>query len=184
MEDLLAMNDTARRADHQRKHRGPVRAGFSMSQYRDTKVEDSEVTALQRELEEVPNESKIWKWMAFRHSAQLYWAQNQGYHHHFTNFAGAAVCTCGLEIGGDELLPLFYPNDDLDLQPLQLVAGHRNLPSCEGVTVALIVKLCFDRGLGENLWTAYCQVCGKSVLDLTIANAVTFVEGHNQSCQM
>jgi len=30
VEDLLAMKDTARRADHQRKHRGPVRAGFVM----------------------------------------------------------------------------------------------------------------------------------------------------------
>ena len=35
MEDLLAMNDTARSADLQRKHRGPVRTDLAMNKVND-----------------------------------------------------------------------------------------------------------------------------------------------------
>jgi hypothetical protein len=155
-----------------------------MSQYRDNKVEESEVTALRKELKDAPVERKLGRWGAYRHSAQLYREQHQAYHHHYANYAEVAICTCGLEIGGDELLPLFYPNDDLDLQPMQLVAGHRNLPSCEGVTVALIVRFRFVPELNDYLWTAFCQVCGKSVFELPHGEALEFVDRHNQSCQM
>jgi len=154
-----------------------------MSQYRDNKVEESEVIELLQELEDAPVERKIGRWGAYRHYAQLYREQIQGYHHHYETFDGMAVCTCGLEIGGDELLPLFYPNDDLELEPMQLVAGHRNLPSCKGVTVALIVRFRFVPDLNDYLWTAFCQVCGISVAELPHEEATAFVEGHNQSCQ-
>jgi hypothetical protein len=88
-----------------------------------------------------------------------------------------------LEIGGDELLPLFYPSDDLHLEPMQMVAGHRNLPSCEGETVALIVGFRFDWVINDYLWTAYCQICGKSVVEVANAAAKEFVADHNRTCQ-
>jgi hypothetical protein len=154
-----------------------------MSQYRDNKVSESEVVELRQELEDAPVERKIGRWGAYRDYAQLYREQNQGYHLHYLSVAGAAICTCGLEISGDELLPLHYPNEDLSLQPMQMVAGHRNLPSCEGETVALIVRFRFDWELNDYLWTAYCQVCGKSVVELPNAAAKEFVAEHNRSCQ-
>ena len=154
-----------------------------MSQYRDNKVEEVEVKVLRQELEDAPVERKIGRWGAYRHSAQLYREQNQGYHHHYSNDAAGPICTCGLQLVGDDLVPLLYPNEDLKLQPLQMVAGHRNLPSCEGVTVALIVNFRFDWEIGDYLWTAYCQVCGKSVVEIRNDEAKAFVEGHNQSCQ-
>lgn len=153
-----------------------------MSQYRDNKVEKSEVDALRQELKYASDERRYGRWGAYRHSRQLYREQNQGYHKHYMNFDGAAVCTCGLEVSGDELLPLYYPNDDLDLEPMALIAGHRNLPSCEGITVALIAKFRFDEGLNAYLWTAYCQVCGKSVVEVSNEDAKSFVEMHNQTC--
>jgi len=155
-----------------------------MSQYRDNKVSKSQVLKLRQELEDAPVERKIGRWGAYRHHSQLYREQNQGYHFHYLSSTGTVICTCGLEIGGDELLPLFYPNETLNLEPLQMVAGHRNLPSCEGVTVALIVRFRFAPDLNDYLWTAYCQVCGKSVVELPHGEALEFVDRHNQSCQM
>ena len=177
------MIDTARRADHQRKLRGPVRAGLAMHKYRDNKVEEAEVKVLRQELEDAPVERKIGRWGAYRHSAQLRREQNQGYHWHYLSSSGVMVCTCGLEVSKDEVLELHHPEVNLKLQPLQMVAGHRNLPSCEGVTVALIVNFRFDWEIGDYLWTAYCQVCGKSVVEIRNDEAKAFVEGHNQSCQ-
>ena len=175
------MKDTARRADllKLRSSKGLI----AMSQYRDNKVSQDQVRALRKDLDDAPVERKIGRWGAYRHSSTLYRHQNQGYHHHYLNFDGVPVCTCGLQIVGDELVALHYPNENLDLQPLQMVEGHRNLPECEGVTVALIVKFRFDWGLNDYLWTAYCQVCGTSVVEVTNAAAKEFVAEHNQSCQ-
>jgi len=154
-----------------------------MSQYRDNKVSESEVFKLRQELEDAPVERKIGRWGAYRHHAQLHREQNQGYHFRYLSTGATVICTCGLEIGGDEFLPLFYPNDNLRLEPMQMVAGHRNLPSCEGETVALIVGFRFDWGIHDYLWTAYCQVCGKSIVELVNAAAKEFVADHNRTCQ-
>lgn len=154
-----------------------------MHKYQDNKVEEAEVEELHQELEDAPNERKIGRWGAYRHYAQLLREQNQGYHHHYTNETDGPICTCGFQLVGDDLIPLHYPNEDLQLEPMQLVGGHRNLPSCEGVTVALIVKFRFDWGIGDYLWTAYCQVCGKSEVEIRDDAAKAFVEDHNKSCQ-
>ena len=61
---------------------------------------------------------------------------------------------------GDELLPLHYPNADLNLDPFLLIEGHRNMPACEGLSVALIVRFVFVEAINEYLWTAFCQGCG------------------------
>ena len=154
-----------------------------MSKYRNNKVEESEVIALRQELKDAPAERKMGRWGAYRHSAQLFREQNQGYHFHYLSSSKVMVCTCGLALEGDELLALHYPNEDLNLQPMQMVAGHRNLPSCEGLTVALIVSFRFEESVNDYLWTAYCQVCGKSVVELSNVDAKAFVESHNNTCQ-
>ena len=154
-----------------------------MAKYRNNKVTPDQVIALRQELEAAPTNRKIGRWGAYRHSAQLYRNQNQGYHHHYLNVDDAPVCTCGLQIIGDDLVALHYPDEDLDLQPLQMVAGHRRLPECKGVSVALIVKFRFEGSINDYLWTAYCQVCGKSLVEVPNPQAKEFVEEHNESCQ-
>ena len=83
----------------------------------------------------------------------------------------------------DEFLVLNYPNEDLKLEPLVLVSGHRNLPSCEGETVALIVAFVFEKALNDYLWTAFCQRCGVVLRKVRDTEAKAFVEAHNETCK-
>jgi hypothetical protein len=123
-------------------------------------------------------------WRMFLHYAQLRREQQQGYHFQYLTNQDGVVCTCGLVIGGgDELLPLFYPNEDLGLEPMQMLGGHRKLPEYEGTSVALIVNYRYVMEVNDYVWTAYCQVCGKFVRKVRQVEATSFVEGHNSTCQ-
>jgi len=153
-----------------------------MPKYDDNKVTNAEVASLKRRVSSAPREAKLGRWYAARHSSSLQRDQNSGYHWQYLKGEGNLHCTCGLVIYGDELLPLHYPNADLNLHPLPLIAGHRNLPSCEGETVALIVRYTPIDKVGNWVWTAFCQVCGDHVKDVPLADAKEFVSGHNQSC--
>ena len=82
-----------------------------------------------------------------------------------------------------EFFALHHPEKDLDLDPLMLISGHRNLPSCEGETVALIVQFVYAKEIDNYLWDAFCQVCGKVVSGVVLPEAHAFVEGHNHSCK-
>ena len=154
-----------------------------MPEHDDNKVTDAEVKRLKRQVYSAPREAKLGRFYAARHSSSLQRDQNNGYHWMYLKGEGKCHCTCGLVISGDELLPLHYPNSDLNLHPLQLIAGHRNLPSCEGESVALIVRYTPIDKVGNWLWTAFCQVCGKHVQHVPLTEAKEFVVGHNQSCE-
>ena len=153
-------------------------------EYEDNRVSDREVAKRKRELQAAPSERKVGRWYALRHYSQLQREQNQGYHHGYLRGEGGLHCTCGLVIKeSDEFLVLNYPNEDLKLEPLVLVSGHRNLPSCEGETVALIVGFVFEKALNDYLWTAFCQTCGVVLRKARDTEAKAFVEAHNETCK-
>ena len=153
-------------------------------EYEDNRVTDAEVAKRRRDLSKAPSERKVGRWYALRHYSQLQREQNQGYHHGYLRGEGSLHCTCGLVIKeSDEFLVLNYPNEELKLEPLVLVSGHRNLPSCEGETVALIVAFVFEKALNDYLWTAFCQRCGVVLRKVRDTEAKAFVEAHNETCK-
>ena len=154
------------------------------NEYEDNRVTDAEVAKRRRDLSKAPSERKVGRWYALRHYSQLQREQNQGYHHGYLRGERGLHCTCGLVIKeSDEFLVLNYPNEDLKLEPLVLVSGHRNLPSCEGETVALIVGFVFEKALNDYLWTAFCQTCGLVLRKARDTEAKAFVEVHNETCK-
>ena len=154
------------------------------NEYEDNRVTDAEIAKRRRDLGKAPSERKVGRWYALRHYSQLQREQDQGYHHGYLRGEGGLHCTCGLVIQeSDEFMVLHYPNEHLKLDPLVMVSGHRNLPSCDGETVALIVDFVFDKSINDYLWTAFCQVCGEVLKKARDTEASSFVEGHNSTCQ-
>ena len=83
------------------------------------------------------------KFFSARAAAVLRRDQEAGYHWGHLVGEGKIHCTCAfiLDTNDNEtLLAMAYPEVDLDVKPLVYIIGHRNLPSCKGITMALIVE--------------------------------------------
>jgi len=63
------------------------------------------------------------------------------------------------------------------------VRGHKNLPSGQGETVALIVDFLFDDQVKDYLWDVFCQECGQFEVKQFLLDARTFVKEHNSRCK-
>ncbi|CAN2242755.1 hypothetical protein MCEMZLE12_01045 [actinobacterium SCGC AAA044-D11] len=191
MEDLLAMKDTARRADL--LYVRSIKGWFVMSgiekQYVSVSVSEELLVRLKRDQDKAVGMAKYGRFKAWLHYANLQSWQNQGLHFRYVNNEGKEHwCTCGLivPIGSDGDVKGL---DDLELDDVHVAFGHRKLPSLKGITKALIYDSTWVEGSkdrhfnhGTYYYSAMCQVCLKHVKDLPGVDADAFVAAH-ENCE-
>jgi hypothetical protein len=156
------------------------------NEYVDNRVTQADIKSRERAIQRAPKNQKLGRWYAYRHYAQLDYEQGQGFHHRYlVGHVDERVkehCTCGLIIDQSEEQLLAQPRVDLQLELVQLVRGHRNLPSCKGSTLALIVRQRWIEETDERKWTAYCQECSEVIHEVPLTLAQNFVKEHNANC--
>jgi hypothetical protein len=118
--------------------------------------------------------------------------QKQGLHILYTSGPGTQHCTCGLvlhEIGtsDQEIAVVISKNvrnklEAIELERIQLVKGHKELPSLKCETVALIINFNYKDAIDDYLWTGICQQCGDFRIDVKDNEAKSFVKTHNRIC--
>ena len=190
MEDLLAMKDTARRADllNVRSIRDWFVMGKKVKKYASVSVEEELLVRLKREQESAVGMARYGRFKAWLHYANLQSWQNQGLHFRYVNNNGTEHwCTCGL------IVPIGLKPDveglkQLKLDDVHVAFGHRNLPSLEGRTSAFIYDSTWIEGSPEKHfnhgtyhYSAICQVCLVYVKDIPGVDADAFVLAH-QNC--
>ena len=139
-----------------------------------------------------PNEAKYFKFKAWLHYANLKRWQRQGYHFHYISGQASSHCTCGLMLNengqGDQEIAVVISRAVakklavIDLEDLQTIRQHRNLPSLRGIAVALIVGFIWREDLNSYLWTVICQQCGAFEIEIFNVEAQAFVKAHNKAC--
>jgi len=154
--------------------------------YENNKVKKSEVESRRKAISRAPREQKLGKFFAYRTAGALARDQTAGYHWGYLAGEGKVHCTCGLvsDTTNLEAPPKAVPPEvELKLHPLLLIRGHRNLPSFDGVATALIVSLTLSNAGKTTHSTAFCQLCGSVIQNVSIDAATTFVDCHNNSCK-
>lgn len=71
---------------------------------------------------------------------------------------------------------------DLNLDEIQKVRGHRSLEDFKSITFALLIKFLWEPKIGDYLWTAFCQECGESIKLVINSEARAFVAAHDKTC--
>lgn len=140
-----------------------------------------------------PNEAKYFKFKAWLHFANLKRWQEQGHHFHYISGDNSKRCTCGLSLNkngkGDEEIAAVISKEvatkleGIELDDVQMVRGHKNLPSLRGSSVALIVGFIWREDLNSYLWTVICQQCGDREVEIPNGQARAFVTQHNKRCR-
>ena len=118
--------------------------------------------------------------------------QKQGLHTLYTSGPGTQHCTCGLVLhengtSDQEIAVVISKNvagkiDGIELEQIQMVRGHKGLPSLKGETVALIINFNYKDAIDDYLWTVICQQCGDYQVDVKSSDAKSFVKAHNKKC--
>jgi len=118
--------------------------------------------------------------------------QRQGWHCEYTDGPGTTHCTCGLvlkengttdqEIAVVISKGVEHQLGGIELEQIHKVRGHKSLPSLKGETVALIVGFIYKEEVSDYLWTSICQQCGEHQIEVTNADAKSFVKTHNRIC--
>jgi hypothetical protein len=161
--------------------------------YENVVVTEACLRKLKAAQDAAPNEEKYFKFKAWLHFANLKRWQEQGHHFHYLSGQGSSHCTCGLSLNknskGDEEIAVVISRDvatkleSLELDEIQVVRNHKNLPSLRGISVALIVDYIWRDDLNSYLWTAMCQECGDLVVEVPNGQAKVFVIEHNKKCR-
>jgi hypothetical protein len=160
--------------------------------YSEVFVSEEKLASLKKIMDETIGESKYYRFKAWLHFANLERWQSQRWHHGYLSSQEGDICTCGLvmdevslaELNEDAALgsSMYATLRALGVEPIHLIAGHRNLPTLSGLAVAFTYDYQHHEELNAYLWDALCQGCGETVLqqrnDLTDA----FVEQHNAKC--
>jgi hypothetical protein len=189
MEDLLAMKDTARRADllFVRSIKGWFVMSGKVKKYADVSVSEELLVRLKRDQDKAVGMARYGRFKAWLHYANLKRWQSQGLHFRYLNNEGKEHwCTCGLIVPiGSE--PDVEALDSLGLDEVHTAFGHRNLPSLKGNTKAIIYNFLWveDSGAkhfshGVYHYSALCQTCFEHVKDVPGADADTFAAAHKK----
>jgi len=158
-----------------------------------------DVQVTEAELEELRQLKKAEGWGAYaQFKTRLYYGnlrrrQLQGLHEilkvHSSNGARTIHCICGLyfqdlDSGEAEIISREVQNktEELQLDEIQQVRGHRSLEDFKSITVALLVNFFWEPKIGDYLWTSFCQECGESIKLVINSEAKAFVANHDQSC--
>lgn len=98
-------------------------------------------------------------------------------------------CICGMFFQSSDLKKVELiskkvkiKTKSLRLDEVQQVKGHLNLDDFKSITVALLVDFLWEPEIGDYLWTAFCQECGKQIYQVENLKARAFVDLHNKSC--
>ena len=175
----------ARRAGPTLSMWGPDGTKKMTQRYEDNKITPGEVEARRRAIRSAPSDQKLGRYFAYRFLATLERDQNRGHHWGYRRSQSQIYCTCGLILDIDETeiyLDWMNPINTRDVDPIILVRGHRILPSQEGISTALIVKIEVINQGSTHLVTAICQECGETLPDVSLISAQNFVSTHNVSC--
>jgi hypothetical protein len=118
--------------------------------------------------------------------------QKQGLHILYTSGPGTQHCTCGLvlhengSLDQESAVVLSEKSnkklDGIELEQIQMVRGHKGLPSLKGEAVALIINFNYKDAIADYLWTVICQECGDYQIDVKNMDAKSFVKSHNRIC--
>ena len=129
------------------------------------------------------------KFYSTRADAALKSDRAAGYHWGYLSGEGTTICTCGLILSSNDnsevvevARPRFQNDFEHEFEPLAYMRGHRNLPSCKGSAMALIVEHWFSNGGKYQEATAYCQGCGRVTSGVELSKAQQYVAEHNESC--
>ena len=189
MEDLLAMKDTARRADllNARSIKDWFVMGKKVKKYASVSVEEELLVRLKQEQDKAVGMEKYGRFKAWLHYANLQSWQKQGLHFRYVNNQGKEHwCTCGLIVPNGSK-PDVTGLTNLELDDVHVAFGHRNLPSLTGRTSALIYDSTWVEGSpkkhfnhGTYHYSAICQVCLEHVKDLPGVGADAFVLAHKE----
>jgi len=160
--------------------------------YENVVVTEELLRRLKAAQDAAPNEAKYFKFKAWLHYANLKRWQQQGHHFHYLSGQGSSHCTCGLTLHengrGDQEIAVVISSavakklSVIELEDLQRVRQHRNLPSLRGIAVALIVGFIWREDLNSYLWTVICQQCGSYEMEIFNVEAQAFVKAHNKAC--
>lgn len=154
--------------------------------YENNRVSESQVIEAHKRVETDPkNPKNFGRFKTYLALANLHSWQLQGYHWNYASVEGNKLCTCGLLIMGHEnrsKIP-FKTSSYISLDEVQSHSGHRNLPSCRGRAVALIVNVEYEEKIRKSLSSAICQNCEFYIESVGFEEAQSFVTKHNKSCR-
>lgn len=158
-----------------------------MKKYVNTHVDPDYLDKLKREMADENSPKKYGKYKAWLHYANLKSWQEQGWHWAYLNNSGKEMhCTCGLviEIGSKSDLSKKVQRklNDFELDQVQSMKGHRNLPTLKGPTCALIINFYPVYEERNYLWDVICQGCADTSSQLNEESAKEFVLFHNKKC--
>ena len=166
--------------------------GYTIS-YQNVVVTEAKLDKLKKDqAEAAKGMAKYGRYKAWLHYANLRSWQRQGHHFRYLSGQNAEFCTCGLALHengtSDQEIAVVISKavedklEGLNLEEIQKVRGHVELPSLKGETVALIVDYIYREELDHYLWTAMCQQCGEYVVGVRDIDADSFVKSHNTIC--
>ena len=168
---------------------------FLSAGYVETKVEASEIAQVRLEMKSESRSVGILAGMKYRYLKELQLQQKSGLHFAYLEYENAQICTCGLtifadgfEVEGEKFPVEFIPEiaaqslAPLALEDVQRATGHLQLPSASGQSIALIIFASWHQPSRENLWSAYCQRCLSTAVEISNKEAKQFVRNHNKSC--
>ena len=166
--------------------------GFTIS-YQNVVVTEAKLDKLKKDqAEAAKGMAKYGRYKAWLHYANLQSWQRQGHHFRYLSGQNAEFCTCGLALHengtSDQEIAVVISKavedklEGLNLEEIQKVRGHVELPSLKGETVALIVDYIYREDLNDYLWTVICQQCGEYEVERVNMDAYAFVETHNKIC--
>jgi hypothetical protein len=159
----------------------------SEKRYVDTYVDPAYLAQLKKAMDDEHSPKKYGKFKAWLHYANLQRWQNQGWHYAYLNYNGKELhCTCGLAV---ELNSKSDVNEDfqkkwapLNLDPVQLQTGHRNLPSLKGQTSAFLVNFSWVEMGDFYTWDGICHYCGEFSGKMRIKEIENFFNNHSKNC--
>ena len=162
--------------------------------YEDVEVTEELLTEYEREKELAEGWAKYARFKAWLYHANVRRRQLQGLHENCLVGVSAdglrtVHCICGMFFQGSDLKDgsqisgeVRKKTKGLGLDEIQEVKGHLNLEDFHSITVALLVDFLWEPNIGDYLWTAFCQECGKYVERVKNAVAKQFVSRHDKSC--
>ena len=163
------------------------------TRYEITSISESELDKLHKAMVKARSTRRSYgTYRHWLHYTNLSNWQQQRYHFAYINlsFSDEKSCTCGLVAtispSGDSDL-LMTPKvlqliEGIDLDYIQQVKGHLQLPGLVEKSVAIIVKHHWREDLDCYIWDAICQECGQCIRALDSNQANAFVDTHNLEC--
>ncbi len=163
---------------------------MSFIEYEKIDLSEETLEKLHAEIAKSEPLKRYGRFKSWLHYANLKRWRDQGHHFHYLSGPTSIHCTCGLVLksagDGSFLRDVEEKGSisNIDLDRVQLVRGHRNLPGGSGITIALIYNFVYEQESDQYLWDAFCQECGDSVQGNSNLEVKGFIKEHNRRCKV